>query len=382
MSGFYFDWANYRKMLELVRQEPDRARRRSLYRTFLLVVPGLAVVHAVCFALDPLVFPALRRTEVTAPVFSVGHARSGTTHLHRLMAADEQFSSFLLYEMFFPSLIEKRLLRAVLRVDKVVFKGRLRRRIDKLDERLFGASKGMHDTGLFAAEEDDFVLTFSCASGFWMILLPYMGKLDFYYVDEWSERKRRRTMEFYRECLRRQVHLNGPSRTHLSKNPTFCGRVESLIETFPDARFVVLVRDPSETVPSLLKLMQTAWGMRQRDESQVRDALRVLAEQSFHSYEHPLEVLAAHPEVRSVVVDYRDLVQDPQATVRHVYDELELTLTPQFAQALAAAQGRTHASTHEYSLEEFGLDPDEIHTRLAPLFERFGWDDRKDARVH
>ena len=84
-----------------------------------------------------------------------------------------------------------------------------------------------------------------------------MGELDFYYVDERSPRARRRLMRFYKECVRRQLYLNGPAGSHLSKNPTFSGRVESLIETFPDARIVVLMRDPRETIPSLLKLLQT-----------------------------------------------------------------------------------------------------------------------------
>jgi len=66
-------------------------------------------------------------------------------------------------------------------------------------------------------------------------------------------------MNFYKECVRRQLYMNGGERIHLSKNPTFCGRVESLLEVFPDARFVVLYRNPQETIPSLLKLMKFSW---------------------------------------------------------------------------------------------------------------------------
>jgi hypothetical protein len=153
-------------MMRLARREPDAAKRRSLYRTFFLVVPSLAVLHGVCFALDPILFPRLRRTEVKAPVFSIGHARSGTTLLHRLMAADdERFSYFLLWEMFFPSLLEKKLLRTFLRFDARVLRGRVRSRIQSWDERKFRATQGMHESGLFAAEEDDFVLALSCSSG-------------------------------------------------------------------------------------------------------------------------------------------------------------------------------------------------------------------------
>jgi hypothetical protein len=375
-TGFYFDWANYRTMLGLLRRDPPGSKRWSRYFAFLIGVPFVAAIHAACFTLDPIVFGSLRRTRATGPTFCIGHARSGTTYLHRLMAADPQFSYGLMYELFFPSLLEKRLLRLLFRVDAA-----LRHRLDVLEERRFAETDDMHKTGFFVPEEDDFFLTWSLCSGFWILMFPFMGELDFYHVDEWPERKRRRAMNFYKECVRRQIALNGGG-THLSKNPTFCGRVESLIETFPDARFIVPMRNPDETIPSLLKLLKTEWGLRGRDERLIAKSLRVLADQSFDAYQRPLDVLTRHPEVRSVVVDYRELVAQPEATMCRIYRELELELGPAAAKAFAAAGGG-HESAHRYSLEEFGLDAGEIHTRLAALFDEYQWDtEGKDANVH
>jgi hypothetical protein len=115
----------------------------------------------------------------------------------------------------------------------------------------------------------------------------------------------------------------------------------------------------------------------------IKNSLRVLADQSFDAYEHPLEVLARHPDTRACVVDYRDLVSRPAITMRRVYDELGLEFGSAAAEAVASAQGQGHESTHRYSLAEFGLDPNEIHIQLADLFERFNWDtEGEDARVH
>jgi omega-hydroxy-beta-dihydromenaquinone-9 sulfotransferase len=70
-------------------------------------------------------------------------------------------------------------------------------------------------------------------------------------------------------------------------------------------------------------------------------------------------------------------------TMRRVYDELGLELSMPVADAIDSAGSQAHESTHRYCLEEFGLDPDEIHTHLADLFERFQWDTRgEDARVN
>jgi hypothetical protein len=374
---FYFDVATYLRMLRLARRAQNTKARRQLLLVLLVVVPVVSAVHAICFFLDALVYPRLRRVEVRAPVFIVGHARSGTTLTHRLLCLDPgRYSFFRLYEMFLPSLIEKKIARALGWLDGHALGGRIGARLRALEaQSRLAAAQEMHRTGLMEPEEDDFVLTFSMASGFWIVMAPYMGDLDFYHVDERPPRARRRLMSFYRECLRRQLYANGADRIHLSKNPTFCGRVESLIEAFPDARIVVLLRDPSDTIPSLLKLLQRTWRYAGWDERAIEQSLRVLADQSFHSYRHPLEVLARHPEVARAVVDYRDLVASPKATVTDLYRRLGLDISPEFDRVLDEQERRSreHETTYRYSLEEFGLARDEIHTRLADLVARYGW---------
>jgi len=377
---FYFDFATWRRMLSLAWRERNPRNRRKLLFSLLVVVPLVAAVDAVCFALDPVIFPSLRRTQVVAPIFILGHARSGTTLLHRLISQDaERFSAFRLYELFLPSLLQKRLVRALGAFDRRWLGGSIDRRLRAWDERRFGKTRDVHAMSLFEPEEDDGVLTYSCASGSWIVRLPYLGELDFYHVDEWPQKKRRRHMRFYAECVRRQLCLNGAHKTHLSKNPIFAGRVESLLETFPDARIVVPFRHPYETIPSLLQLMRLAWKMRSWSSVEMERSLHVLAEQSFHTYRHPLEVLAGHPETPHALVDYAELVAEPKKVVERVYAQLGLGMTADYEAVLVAAQqrARAHETTHRYSLEQFGLEAGEIHARLADLFEHFHWEEAR-----
>src|SRR3990172_4038999 len=239
----YFDFQTYFRMFRLARQEENPAGRRRLFFILLVLVPIVSAFHAICFFLDAILFPGLRKVEVRTPVFIVGHARSGTTLMHRLMSKDgERFSFFLLYELFFPSLLQKKMIRFLAACDRRLLGARIENRLKAWEERKFAATQDMHATGLTVPEEDDFIHTFSCASGFWIVLLPYMGLLDFYYVDQRPPQRRHRLMNFYKECVKRQLYLNGADKIHLSKNPTFSGRIESLIETFPDARIVVMMR--------------------------------------------------------------------------------------------------------------------------------------------
>jgi hypothetical protein len=374
---FHFDFARWARMVGLALAEPRLAVRAWFLYRLLVWVPLVASFHALCFFLDPILFPGLRRVAVRGPVFLVGHARSGTTLLHRLMSLDgERFCSNRMIELYFPSLLQKKAIRALGALDRRLLGRRLARRVRAWEQRRYRATRDIHAMGLFKPEEDDLFFYYSCASGFWMTKLPYLGKLDFYAVDRWPERERRRLLRFYRRCIQRQLYLDGPDKTYTSKSPVFAGRVAALLEEFPDARFGITLRDPSETIPSLLKLLQTSYKLYGVDPADARRALAAQVEISVDTYRHPLEVLARHPETRRALIDYAELTAAPRRAVEKMYAELGFDVTPDFAAVLAGeeARARRHETSHRYSLAEFGLGEGELRERIGPeLFERFGW---------
>jgi hypothetical protein len=373
---FHFDFALWARMLRLAFGERRLGVRAWFLYRLLVWVPAVASFHAVCFFLDALLFPGLRRVAVRAPVFLVGHARSGTTLLHRLMSADgERFCSNRMIELYLPSLLQKKAVRWLGAFDRRFLGKRLARRVRAWEERRYRATRDIHAMGLFKPEEDDLFFYYSCASGFWMTKLPYLGKLDFYYVDRWPEKKRRRLLRFYRDCIRRQLYLDGPEKIYTSKSPVFAGRVGALLEEFPDARFGITVRDPGETIPSLLKLLQTSYKLYGVDAEDAKRALAVQVEISFDTYLHPLAVLAQHPQTPRALVDYAELTATPRRAVEQMYAALGYDVSPEFAALLAAEESRArkHETSHRYSLGEFGLRPELLRERLGELYARFGW---------
>ena len=371
---FFFDFANYFKMIRLASREKVWQVRLYYLAVLFVWVPIVSIFHAVCFFLDAILFPRLRRIEVKNPIFMVGYARSGTTLTHRLMSKDEgRFSYFLLYECYFPSLLQKKLIRFGIDFDERFLGGAIAKRVRAWEEKRYGPMRHIHAMGLTMTEEDDISLYYSMASGFWITKMPYMGDLDFYHMNDWSQKKRHAYNDFYRECVRRQLYLNGPHKTHLAKNPLWAGRVESLIECFPDARFVVNVRDPRDTIPSLLSLLRSGWKRLAWEEERMQRCLGVMVDQSWHSYLHPLETLEAHPDVKGAVVDYRGLTSDPATTIERLYQDLDIPLSDDYREILQGEgkRERQRKSKHDYSLEEYGLEADSIKTELAGLFERF-----------
>ena len=376
---FFFDFRTYFLMMRLAFAEKPKGSRRTTIVFLAILIPVLAAVNALCMLLDFVLFPRFVRVNARRPVFIVGHARSGTTLLHRLMSGDrERFSVFLTWELFFPSIVQKKLIRWLGRMDQRWLDAAIDRRIRAWEDKTFAKGREMHPMSLTGPEEDEFVLALSCASGVWVLVFPYWRELQhLYYTDEMAPERRRRLMRFYRACVKRQLYLNGAHKIHLSKNPTFSGKIESLIETFPDARFVVCMRSPYETIPSLLKLMTRNWKAGRCPPARIEESRRLLTEQSFHTYTYPFEALTKHPETRWIAVDYRDLVDRPKRSVEEIYDVLGLEMTPGYAATLEAEElcARSHRTEHVYSLGEFGIEREEIRRRLGELFVRYQWDE-------
>ena len=204
-----------------------------------------------------------------------------------------------------------------------------------------------------------------------------MGELDFYHVDELPPREAPPPDALLRRVRAATALPERRDKIHLSKNPIFSGRVESLIETFPDARIVVCLRDPDETIPSLLeahadRLGAPALGRRRA----MQRSLRVLAEQSFHTYRYPLEVLRRHPETPHAIVDYRDLVRDPAAVVHRVYERLGFPRSAELDRALALQERRSGAARVEAPLQPRGVRPRSRRDsrRARRPLRRFNWD--------
>mgnify|MGYP005989562459 FL=1 len=377
----YFDVDYYLRLLRHVWRLKAWPGRRRLLLRLLFVTPLATLFHTLCFLLDYVFFPRLWTQRVIAPVFIVGHARSGTTLMHRLLSADgERFSYFLYWETLFPSLLQKRVIRWLGTVDTRLLNGVLYRRIKAWDDKTFGPFRHIHNMSLWTSEEDQFAMRAAFVTQQWSTDLPVMDVLDLFHLDQMPA-KRKRWMHHYKELVKRQLLLNGGERIHLSKNPVMSGWVGSIIETFPDARIVVMVRDPAECVPSLLKLVEISWkskGWRQEDYAH---SLALLLETSFESFENPAQQLVTRPDTPRAIVDYRELTRQPQETAHAVYAALGMTVSPQFDDFLRANAERekSHHSKFEYSLGDYALSHELLEQRLADFYLRYGWPGHKDA---
>lgn len=366
---------------------PWTARRAVVVLGFYIVFPVLELITWLGLLLDEVIFRGYRQQTVRFPVFIVGNFRSGTTFLHRLLALDvERFSSMKMWEVLFaPSIGQRRLGGALAALDRRL-RSSLRQQLTRIEKR-WDERNVMHPVSLSQPEEDDYLLLHV-----WSALAVGLsaGLLDearaYVHFDQaLPPVKRERIMGFYQRCVQRHLYAHraaGESngRIYLAKNPALTPKLDTLYTRFPDAKIICLVRSPLDVVPSFLSMMQFTW--RVLGLSATGPALRdFILEMLGHWYRYPLEQLARAPENNWIVVNYDDLVRDPQETIATIYARFGFDMSSAFAEVLraeAVAAGR-FSSRHEYSLGKLGLTRKQIVTEFQDIFDRFGFNRAADA---
>lgn len=325
--------------------------------------------------LDDLFFRGYRARPVRAPVFVIAFPRSGTTFLHRLMCLDsEQFTFHRTYQTLLPAVSLYKLVGLLAALDRRLA-ALLPRLVRWFSRDLFTGWHGIHSVGLLRAEEDEGVFLYPAHTPVFYMLFPFMERFrDLEFVDDLPPETRQRVMDFYQGCLRRHmyaVHAEGePERTLLVKNVHSTGRIRSILERFPDARFVFIVRDPNQAIPSLLSLYYAAWQMHSPDISKDSPEARALAQMGYRYYRYLQEMCGAMPSEQYICVGFEALIEDPEGTIERIYDHLGLDWSEAFRERLQAAirERADDHSTHEYSLQEYGLSEQEVYEELREVF--------------
>jgi hypothetical protein len=381
----YFDFSTWFRIAGCILREPFRFRRALFLWGVFVGLTLLSIVNVVLLALDPLFFPRLRETKVKAPIFIVGNGRSGTTHIHRIMSADgDRFSFFKTWELLLPSLIAHKIVDGLDVLDRTVLGGWVRKRMGQAEDDALGDVRKLHDWQSTGSEEDDFVMFANWSSVSLTFPFPYKELEYLFWTDKEPKAKRQRILGFYTEMLKRLLYTRNAhdasegqsgTRIHCSKSPQFTLKMRGLLEQFPDARFIIMLRHPYETIPSLLDLMSQYWRGMGAAEDIVKASADLLGEIQIAQYQYAVEVADSLPEHQTAIVDFRDLLEDPKQVVEHIYARFGLEVSEEFDRFLNDEReaAKTFQSQHEYDPEGQGPARDRIERELSPLFERFGW---------
>lgn len=311
--------------------------------------------------------PDITALDLGRPVFVIGFLRTGSTLLHNLLGRHEALHSPLLWE----------LAHHTDAFERPEADDRLRAQAqDYVDDYYRKAPDlpGIHYIDAGMPDECHRLL----ANTFHSMVLEMRYRVPSY--GEWLHgqdladpyRWHRRQLQV---LMSRHQRPDRQPPVPVLKCPFHTWFLDSLVQAYPDARFIHLHRDPVEVVGSTASLCRTLRGAR----SDHRD-LKEIGDQWFGRVTGLSQRLAEDRDGLiggQPVLDlpYKRLVADTHGEMRRVCEFLEIPYTEKFqagvSEHLAWRPARGHGR-HAYSLEEFGLSEDAVLRATEPYRKRFG----------
>jgi omega-hydroxy-beta-dihydromenaquinone-9 sulfotransferase len=326
----------------------------SLLRQAYLAGP----VRSLIAGLQSLVVGGSRQKASDAEaIFILGFWRSGTTLLHELLCADDRFAFPSTHACFFPHHFVFSEKFALARNA-----AEIRRPQDRMA------------TSWGAPQEDEFALLCLGARS------PYEGLIaagDFGKALQLADpsdlpaKDASRWEKIFLQFFRAVWHRNGRKPVVL-KSPSHSYRVRTLRRLVPNARFVLIVRNPYEVFESMMKTYRAfslryglVPGLPNRELREVILTERLRCEEKLQSG------LAGLGSDKLAVVKYEDLIADPVGTVEAIYRQFGL---PDFE----AVRSKLMQKGERVGAKAAAQPPPQWRERVkaawSGIFERYGYD--------
>ena len=345
----------------LVRNRFNVSPRRIAMAVLIVLIGGLN--FSLWLIQYVLLGRKIERTEIKDdPIFVIGHWRSGTTLLHELLVLDPRHAFPDTFACFAPNhfLASGWFLKPCLR-----FLLPARRPMDNMV------------AGWDHPQEDEFAL---CNMG---IPSPYLTSvfpnrppqcpeyLDLRGVPAPALDRWKGALRWFLQC----VTLQNPKRIVLKSPPHTC-RIRTLLEMFPKAKFVHIVRDPYVIFPSTVNL----WKRLYRDEGLQMPTYEGLDEHVFTTFTRMYEAFERDRGLLApgqfCEVRYEQLVAGPIEQMRRVYEDLQLG----DFEAVRPAIEKYFAGKKDYKTNRYQMTPelrDEITRRWCTFFKQYGYAEKE-----
>ena len=255
------------------------------------------------------------------PVFILGHYRSGTSLLQKLMVSDKRFGYLNYYDALFPSI-------------NLLFGKRMQFFLQGLINILKIKNPFFHDSILQLSEpdeEDDYLMNKSSAySAYWGLIFPKCWR-------EWLNGSRQFNDQTYLNGWKKEymntvkyITFRNQGKQLILKNPPNTERIRILLEMFPKAKFIFIYRNPFHLYYSIKNMWKTAI-MKYYSLQKISDS--ELDEIIFGHFDYLMEQYAKEkhliPEGNLVEISYEELKEKPFDTIKNIYLKLNL---PDFEQ--------------------------------------------------
>lgn len=308
--------------------------------------------------------PEILEVEVAAPIVICGLPRTGTTHLHNLMSADPALRSLPYWESLEPVLADR---------DRPE-PGGVDPRYERTDLALSFVNdampefKRMHEMTVDHVHEEIQLLAVDVSTMLFETIAPIPTWRDHYLA-----RDQRPSYRYLKRILQALQWLRGGSRWVL-KSPQHLEQFPALVETFPDATFVVTHRDPVSVTASMVTMLGYSARLSHDrvDLGWIGGYWADRLERMLASCVRDRDVL---PASQAIDVHFDEFMADDLAMVERIYHLAGQPMTGEARHAMDAFMADHPRGRHGgilYDLGQFGIDEEQLRSALHPYVESFG----------
>ena len=247
-----------------------------------------------------------------APVFILGHWRSGTTFVHNVLSCDKHFGYNTTYQTVFPHLMM---------FGQPFFKKTMswlmpdHRPTDNME------------LAVDLPQEEEFALANMCPYtyyNFWFYPKYQMEYCDKYMLfDDITPEELAVWEETFKKLIKISLWNTGGTQ-FLSKNPPHTGRVAELVKMFPDAKFIYLMRNPYtvfESTRSFFTNTIQPLKLQEFSDEEIEANILKVYPKHYHKYAHDNHHI---PEANLIEVKFEDFEADAFGMTKKIYDTLSL----------------------------------------------------------
>ena len=322
-----------------------------------------SIIHSVLSGCESRRFSMeIDSTKLAAPpIFLIGHWRNGTTFLHNLMCRDPNHTFLRTYQALAPG--------SFLFSDVQKFAGRM--------DPIIPIKKRPMDNvkfGVYEPAEDEFAMAaLTGISPYMEVLFPikYGKESDYKYPDFRNEQEKELWGKAFVYLLKKLTVFE--NKRIVLKSPPHTARIKTLLELFPDARFVHIIRNPYDVFPSNLKLWRDAFSLSFLQTVNNNEIIEIILSNYEQMYKRFHEEKSLIPDSNFVEIRFEDLEKDPLGRMRFIYDRLGL---PDFD--IFSSYASAHIkSLGNYKKNIFRLSPSikkRIRKKWLQTFDIYGYD--------
>ncbi|MDP2891447.1 MAG: adenylyl-sulfate kinase [Bacteroidota bacterium] len=315
-----------------------------------------------------------RRIEKTIiakdPVFILGHYRSGTTYLQKLVISNKQFGFLTNYDALFPN-------------SNLLF-GKQMQHVFQILINWFRIKNPFFNNSTVSlsepTEEDDYLMNkASVYSAYWGLVFPKRWRewlngapqfSDPEYADGWK-REYLKTLKY--------VTFRNVGKQLVLKSPPNTERIGVLLQLFPHAKFIYIYRNPFHLFYSTKNMWKKAilsyYSVQKISDDELDEIVFEHFEYLMDQYEKDKHLI---PEGNLIEISYEELKADPYNTILKIYSEINL---PDFEltakELLLQIESEKEYQNFQYQFDDASLE--KIERRWGKYTHQWNYKTPKNA---